>query len=74
MIARSSFLVSGQSMQPQAQELSRDHQGQVIVIATCQSLTVGNAPQGPRSTTHSRVEPTGPYTPRAVSWCAHVST
>jgi hypothetical protein len=33
-----------------------DHQGQVCVIATHRSLTVGNAPQGPQSATRGGVD------------------
>ncbi len=33
------------------QEPSKDHQGQVNIIATCQSLTAGNTPQGLHSAT-----------------------
>ncbi len=58
---------------PASKEPSRDHQGQVSTIATPQSLTTGNAPQGPRSATRGRVGTAVPQTPRAISWHAPVS-
>jgi hypothetical protein len=40
---------------PTSKEPSRDHQGQVSIIATRRSSTVGNDPQGPRSATRGGV-------------------
>jgi hypothetical protein len=58
---------------PASKEPSRGHQGQVSIIASCRSLTAGNAPQGPRSATRGVVGTAVPYTQRAISWHAHVS-
>ncbi len=38
-----------------SKEPSRDHQGQVSIIAARRSLTAENAPQGPQSATRSGV-------------------
>jgi hypothetical protein len=40
---------------PASKEPSRDHQGQVSIIATRQLLTAGNDPQGPQSMTRGGV-------------------
>ncbi len=61
------------SMRPTKIKPSRDHQGQVSVIATHRSSMAGNAPQGPQSATCGGVGPTRPYIPRANPWCAHKS-
>jgi hypothetical protein len=61
------------SMWPQ--EHSKDHQGQVSIIATHQSLMVGIPPQRSQSqrTTHNGVGPISLYTLRVISWCARAS-
>ncbi len=57
---------------PASKEPSRGHQGQVSIIATCQSLMAGNDPQEHRSATRGGVGTAVPQTPRAISWHARV--
>ncbi len=49
----------------QSGEPSKDHQGQVSVTATRQSMTAILDPQGPQSATCGRVGLASPYTPQA---------
>jgi hypothetical protein len=51
----------------------QDHQGQVSVFTTRQSLRRQNCPRGPQIATRSGVKPTSPYTPRAMPWYARAA-
>ncbi len=57
---------------PTSREPSRDHQGQVSIIAACRSLMARNAPHGPQSLTCSGVGTAVPQTPRAIPWRARI--
>ncbi len=60
------FKVSGWFYAACKQEPSKDHQGQVGIITTRCSSTVGNLPQGPLHATHGGVGPARLYTLRAI--------